>query len=249
MKKFLTGLLILLVLLSLLGGAFFLLDKNEYYSKGGTKFTINEDLGEGLTRRIGLGYVMYTRDTGFPLNEDDHITTSWFNMISREKALEKLAVEEEEFTLPGLTEEETQVAMYYSNLIMNDFNENVEKFDTKDLETLYINLDNFIDLKTGEKIDSKVADAIINSLTELLENPDYKIENKELKDIVTRTIALATIRNEVKNGLYIKVNVNEEKNEIDLIIHKSDSKQSKTTYSYDLDILEKKEYKVFEKVK
>lgn len=181
MKKFLISLIIFVIVIIALGGVFFLIDKAEYYESGKTIFTLNEDMGKGITRRIGIGYVMYTRSTGFPTNVNDNIITCWFKAQSREKAIEQLLGDDAEFL--DLEDKDFKITKYYSQLIMNDLNKNANQFKLDEINTIYINLNDFIDLETGDKISNQAISSIEKILITKLDNPNIQIVNKSLIEI------------------------------------------------------------------
>ncbi len=214
MKKFLIGIIVTIVLLVLLGGIFFLIDKAEYFSKGETFFTINEDMGDNLTRRIGLGYVMYTRNTGFPNNENDNIISSWFKAVKRDEAIEILL--KDKILFENLSLEENQVVKYYSYLLMTSLNSKGEELKEVDTNTIFVNFDKLEDLQTSEKISKPVIEAIKDTLKQKLNNPEIKIENSNTDELSREEKIQSTIVRGYSQGIYVDINRVELRNEVEV---------------------------------
>lgn len=248
MKKFLIGVIVLIFVIAALGGVFFLIDKAEYYSTGKTIFTLNEEMGKGITRRIGIGYVMYTRSTGFPTHPNDHIISSWFNAKNREAAIEQLLGEN--VGLLGLEDLDLEVTKYYSQLIMNDLNKNANQFKLDEITTIYVNLNNFVDLKTNKNISAQAISSIENILVEKLDNPNIQIVNKSLSEIQKDSNIYVSFLKSIKNGIYVEVTKTVNPNQVEVIIYKDTLNIKKTKYNYDLEKLtEDTDYNIFEEVK
>lgn len=248
MKKILIGLLIFIILIVAVGGIFFLIDKAEYYGEGKTLFTLNENMGKGITRRIGLGYVMYTRSTGFPSHPNDNIITSWFNSIKRDEAIEKLLGDDVE--LVNLNDEDQEITKYYSQLIMNDLNKNANQFKLDEINTIYINLNNFVNLKTDSKLSTQVISAIQNTLIKKLDNSNINIVNKSLVEIQKDTNIYVLLLKSIKNGIYVDIVKTVNSNQVEVVIYRDTLNIKKTKYNYDLTKLtEDTDYNIFEEVR
>lgn len=241
MKKFLITIVILVMITFILGGVFFLIDKAEYFSKGKTIFTIDEDMGEGITRKIGLGYIMYTKNTGFPTDERDNIITSWLNIISREEAIEVLGSDN---IVEGLNEEE-KIVKYYSYLIMTSLNSKLSEFETKD-NPIIINFDNLEDLKTGEKISESTKEAILNHIKENLNDSKLIIESKSKAEVKENKNIQDVVVEGIKAGIYVDIKRVAEKNEIEVDLNQikieffiaKSVKKFTLKYSFDLNALD-----------
>ncbi len=214
MKKLLMGIIVIIAVLIALGGVFFLMDKAEYFSKGETNFTIDEDMGEGITRKIGLGYIMYTRNTGFPTNPKDNIISSWFNAIKRDEAIEILLGEDLPFE--NLNKEENQIVKYYSYLIMSSLNSESERFKIADTNTILVNFNNLENLKTGEKISKSVIEAIKEMLVEKLSNSNIKIENSSIEEVDRDKKIQSVVVQGTTAGIYVDVRRIDDKAEIEV---------------------------------
>ncbi len=235
MKKFFIVLIIFILLIAVLGGIFFLIDKSEYYSKGKTVFTLKEDMGYGITRHIGLGYVMYTRNTGFPTNPNDNIISTWFNTMSRDKAIDDLLGDKK--TTINLHYLNSEIVEYYTSLIMSDLNKNSSKFNLDEIKTIYININNFEDLKTGKKLESDTITAIISLLNSKLESNEIKVVNMSFTEIEKNNEIYSALLKNIKDGIYVGINRISNLNEIDIKIHKSNLNSVTTRYKYDLNKL------------
>ena len=245
MKKILIGILTFLILMVILGGVFFLVDKAEYYSNGKTIFTVNSEIKEGLTCRIGLGYIMYTRSTGTPTNSNDNIIATWFNMPSVEEVVKTLSVESSLFA--DFTEEERQIAQYYGYLIMNDINTNYTKFNFDNIHNIYIDLNNLKDLKTDTEITEKTKEGIINFIKTKLEQTDINIENKMLNEVVIDSSPFGILK-EVRDGIHLDIRKIKDSEKIELTIYQSKNNKSVTKYKYTLNFLNDDNYEIFEKI-
>lgn len=243
MKKFIISIIVILLVIIALGGVFFLIDKAEYFSRGETIFTIDENMGEGLTRKVGLGYIMYTRNTGFPKNDNDNIITSWFNPINRDEAIEILLGEDIGFE--NLNIEENQRVKYYSYLIMTSLNSESEKFKIEDTKAILINFSSLEDLKTGEKISKHEIEAIKELLDQKLNNPDIKIENSNIEDVERDKKIQSVLVQGIVDGIYIDIRRIDSKAKVEVEIVKKETEFLKSNitekamikYSFDLDLI------------
>lgn len=235
MKKLLIGIIIVVMLIVVLGGVFFLIDKAEYFSKGETICTIDEDMGDGLTRRVGLGYVMYTRNTGFPNNENDNIMSSWFNAVKRDEAIEILL--KDKVIFDNLSVEENQVVKYYSYLLMTSLNSESEGFKGVDTNIIFVNFDSLEDLQTGEKISKPVIEAVKDTLRQKLNNTEIKIENNNTEELVREEKIQSVLVRGFSQGIYVDVKRVELKNEVEVTLiqrEKVDSFNVKESYKAEL---------------
>lgn len=245
MKKFIIIFLALIFLIGLSGMIFFLVDKGEYYSKGQTIFTINEDMGNGVLRRIGLGYVMYTRNTGFPTNDNDNIIASWFNAPARDKAFKILLGENA--ALIDLVDTDAEIVQYYTKLIMHDLNRNATKFNLEEIKKIYINLNSFEDLDTGRKISAKAIVAILDVLNSKLDIDSIKVENKSIDELEKESISHTDILKSIKDGIYVDITKVRDEDQVEVLILKSTLNTTRTKYDYDLSKLnvDSSNYEIF----